>query len=127
VNNHYSLTVAFLGLFLVTSVSFASEHEVSSEGPIRGIGWTKCATFVEWYDAKIDMMALVSWVYGFWSGMNIFHSEFGQPRNLFSEPVSPDALLTRIAGRCIEQPNKFLLEIIQDIFLELPDLTVEQD
>ncbi|MBI1219684.1 MAG: hypothetical protein GC186_14175 [Rhodobacteraceae bacterium] len=94
----------------------------------RGIVFESCGEFLRYSDVITFRQAFVSWVYGYWTGMNFGIGAGTGPtgpnisRNIWDKSVEPDALVTRVKAKCIENSSASVFDAISDIYWKLPQM-----
>ncbi len=101
----------------------ASEENVLKPGAFAGVGAAECSYLIGLDKAGADTSAVVSWVVGFWSGMNLFFSTNDTPqRDIWTASQDPVSLEAMIVGRCYEDPKELIVNAAGKIFQTMPEI-----
>jgi hypothetical protein len=100
-----------------------SEENVLKPGAFAGVGAAECSYLIELDKAGADTSTVVSWVIGFWSGMNLFFSTNDTPqRDIWTASQDLVSLEAMIVGRCYEDPNELIVNAAGKIFQTMPEI-----
>ena len=123
-HDKHSLAVASM---IVTAVLLHVNPAHAEPSPFRGIGFAKCSDFVQWQDDGIDLTGVWSWLYGYWTGLNLEYSADADAdtvqKDLFHFSASPDAILEQIGEICRSDQEEFIVNAGADIFARLPEFS----
>ena len=114
-----SFTFASMISLGLVSQTRAEGHE--ERFAFRGAGAAECTRLIEWSEADLSFAPYFSWIYGFWTGINMsFQAWDQQMRNINDPSVDPKLLEARLIVYCYENPDHTLDAAAVEIFDALP-------
>jgi hypothetical protein len=105
-----TMILRFIIAIFVLAGTWQSSFSQTAEVYRFGIGLESCA---HWLSNPQTESAGANWILGYWSGMNIFHSD----NHMVGSKTDGDAIIGEVRKICNQSPSTKLNEAISAVYL----------